>query len=66
MTTKVVTIVIEEDGSIGFISDVRYDSVDSYENGFSIEVNGAIIDVIRKPTEDQLLVYARNPKLFPN
>ena len=66
MTTKVVTIVIEEDGSIGFISDVRDDSVDSYENGFSIEVNGAIIDVIRKPTEDRLLVYARNPKLFPN
>ena len=65
MTTKVVTIVVEEDGTVGFVSDVLDESVSSYKNGFTIEVNGVIIDVIKQPTENRLLMYARNPKLYP-
>lgn len=63
---NIVTIVVEDDGRVSYVSGVPKEATVVHPDGVEIRVNNVVIDVTQMPAGHGLLLLAANPQLYPN
>ena len=62
----IVTIAVDDDGRVTYVSGVPSEAVEVYPDGVEIRISNVVIDVSRGPADHGLLLLAANPQLYPN
>ena len=66
--TKILVVVVDDDGGVSYTGDVDDEQVETYANGFRVAANGAVVSVFKAMPKHSgpLTMLCPNPRLYPN